>query len=52
MSDTSATRAKSFGFDNGTNENIFSFLKKLFVFFLKEFIILDFVNFSKRIHHR
>ena len=40
----------TFWFWNDTSENIFSFLKRLIFFFLKEFIILDFVNFPKKLH--
>ena len=37
---------------HGTSENIFSFLRRFIFFFLKKFIILDFVNFPQKIHHK
>ena len=47
----SLTRVQSFDFDNDTSEKIFSFLKRFIFFFLKEFIIREFVNFPQKIHH-
>ena len=43
-----ATRVKRIDFDNDTSENIFSFLKRFILFFLKEFMILNFVNFPQK----
>lgn len=46
-STTRMTLVKNINIDNGTRENIFSFLERLIFFFLKELVILDFdfVNF-------
>ena len=58
---TQATRAQykqndcdtseKFDFNNDTSKTVFSFPKRFIFFFLKEFIIFDFVNFSREIHH-
>ena len=43
-----ATRVRNFDFDNGTSENIIYFHERLRLFSIKEFLILDFVNFLKK----
>ena len=51
VNNKSLTRVQIFDFDNDTSEKIFSFLNRFIFFFLKGFIILEFVNFPQKIHH-
>ena len=39
--------SEDFDFDHDASENIFPQLKRFILFFLKEFIILDFANFPQ-----